>query len=93
MYIVECRDKKLYTGITNDLTRRLKRHNEGKGCRFTRYRYPVELVYHEQHNTKSSARRRELEIQSFARSKKLRLIGEGKKGPSAAKMLAIRSHF
>ncbi|MBL7157512.1 MAG: GIY-YIG nuclease family protein [Candidatus Omnitrophica bacterium] len=78
VYIVKCRDGKLYTGISNDVNRRLKAHNEGKGCKFTKCRYPVSLVYKEECGTKSTARKRELEIQSFTRDKKLSLIHRSK---------------
>ena len=73
VYIVKCRDEKLYTGITNDITHRIATHNKGKGCRFTKYRYPVGLIYQEECGTKSVARKRELEIQSLRRSEKLEL--------------------
>ena len=74
VYILECNDGKLYTGISNDVARRVLRHNEGKGCRFTKCRYPVQLLYQEKCRTMSTARKRELEIQSFTRDKKLELI-------------------
>ena len=76
VYIVECRDDKLYTGISNDVERRVAEHNKGRGCRFTKYRYPVKFVYKEERVTKSAARKRELEIQGFTRKKKLELIKE-----------------
>ena len=74
VYIVKCRDDKLYTGISNDVERRVAEHSKGRGCRFTKYRYPVKLVYQENCITKSVARKRELQIQGFTRSKKLNLI-------------------
>ena len=74
VYIVECRDNRLYTGISNDILKRIEAHNKGKGCRFTKYRYPVNLVYQEKCGTKSIARKREIEIQGFSRCKKLKLI-------------------
>ena len=74
VYIVRCRDGKLYTGISNDVEKRVDKHNKGKGCRFTKYRYPVKLIYTEDRGTKSAARKRELEIQGFTRSRKLELI-------------------
>jgi len=75
VYIIRCRDGKLYTGISNDVDKRVDKHNKGKGCRFTKYRHPVELVHKEECGTKSSARKRELKIQGFTHSKKLELIG------------------
>ena len=76
VYIVRCKDEKLYTGISNDVAKRVATHNKGKGCRFTRFRHPVELVYTERCGTKSIARKRELEIQGFSRSKKLTLTAK-----------------
>ena len=78
VYIVRCRDARLYTGISNDVERRVEAHNKGRGCRFTKYRYPVSLVYKENCITKSSARRRELEVQGFTRERKLSLIKEAR---------------
>ncbi|NQT06697.1 MAG: GIY-YIG nuclease family protein [Candidatus Omnitrophica bacterium] len=78
VYIVECRDKRLYTGITNDVEKRVAAHNKGKGCRFTKFRYPVKLVYEEDCITRSAARKRELEIQGFKRNKKLSLINRAR---------------
>jgi putative endonuclease len=76
LYIVECRDKKLYTGISNDVIKRVKAHNKGKGCRFTKCRFPVELVYQELCGIKSDALKREIKIQSFSRSEKIELINK-----------------
>ena len=74
VYIIRCRDGKLYTGISNDVDNRVATHNKGQGCRFTRFRFPVTLMYQKEYGTKSDARKRELEIQGFTRSKKLNLI-------------------
>ena len=57
VYIIECRDHTLYTGITNNLPRRLKAHNSGNGGRYTKYRWPVKLIYSEEHPTKSEAQK------------------------------------
>lgn len=73
-YIVECRDNSLYTGISNNVKRRVEAHNRGKGCKFTKCRYPVKLVYQQECGKKSAALKREIEIQSLHRSKKLELI-------------------
>jgi putative endonuclease len=76
LYIVECADGSLYTGITCNITRRIKEHNTSNklGSKFTRVRRPVSLVYTEQLKSKSQALRRELEIKSWSRLKKLNLI-------------------
>ena len=74
LYIVLCRDGKLYVGITNNLDQRLKDHNRGKGCRYTAHRRPVELVYTEPHPDRSSAQNREVQLKSWSRAKKETLI-------------------
>lgn len=74
VYILECADQTLYTGITNDLTRRLAEHNAGKGAKYTRGRAPLKLVYHESCEDQGSALRRELQIKALSRTKKMTLI-------------------
>lgn len=74
VYILECSDKSLYTGYTNDLTKRVETHNKGKGAKYTRGRLPVKLVYEESHETKSSALKREHAIKSLSRHEKQNLI-------------------
>jgi putative endonuclease len=77
VYIIRCKDRKLYTGITNNLKRRIRQHSSGNGCRFTKYRIPIKLVHSEAHPTKSAALTREAKIKSYPRSKKLVLIRKG----------------
>ena len=74
VYIVQCKDSKLYTGITNNLERRIKAHNSGAGGKFTKYRRPVKLLHSEECLTKSRALSREARIKSLPRAKKLVLI-------------------
>ncbi len=74
VYIVACKDAKLYTGITNNLKRRLKEHNLGKGCKFTRARAPVKLVYRQVLLNRSSALKREAAIKRLKRERKLELF-------------------
>ena len=73
-YILKCNDNSLYTGWTNDITHRLKMHNEGKGAKYTRGRGPVELVYLEEFETKQEAMNREAKIKRLTRKEKLLLI-------------------
>ena len=73
-YIVECKDGTLYTGWTNNLEKRLRAHNEGKGAKYTKSRRPVTLVYQESFDTKEEAMRREYAIKRFSRKKKMELI-------------------
>ncbi|MFH1157317.1 MAG: GIY-YIG nuclease family protein [Pseudomonadota bacterium] len=74
VYILECSDKTLYTGITNDMQRRLEKHVKGKGARYTRGRDPYKIVYTESHRTKGLALKRESEIKLLRREQKLTLI-------------------
>ena len=74
VYIVECQDGKLYTGITNNLELRIRAHNNGVASRFTRSRKPVKLVHSEDSSTKSKALKREAGIKRLPRAKKLALI-------------------
>ena len=73
-YILRCADGTYYCGWTNNLDRRLKAHNEGKGAKYTRPRRPVALVYYEAFSTKEEAMRREYEIKQLPRKKKEELI-------------------
>lgn len=75
-YILRCGDGSLYTGWTNDLEKRVAAHRGGKGCKYTRSRLPVELVYWETHATKEEAMRREWAIKHLTRAEKLALIKE-----------------
>ncbi|MBM4022566.1 MAG: GIY-YIG nuclease family protein, partial [Planctomycetes bacterium] len=62
VYLLRCSDGSLYTGITNDLPKRLKAHNAGKASRYTRSRLPVTLAYSEPQRSKSAALTREAAI-------------------------------
>lgn len=79
VYILECKDKTLYTGYTNDLNRRIENHQQGKGAKYTRGRGPFQLMYSEQYEDKSAAMRREAEIKKWDKASKLKLIEKGKK--------------
>lgn len=79
VYILECADKTLYTGATNDLKKRIKEHNISKrGAHYTKIRRPVVLKYFEKYKTLAKARKREAEIKGWPRAKKLKLINESK---------------
>jgi len=78
-YILKCADGTLYTGWTNDLEKRLQAHGNGKGCKYTRSRCPVELVYFECFETKQEAQSREFAIKRMAREKKQALINSASK--------------
>lgn len=75
VYILECSDGSLYTGITTDMVKRLDQHNfKNTGAKYTKARRPVKLVYQESSKDRSSASKREFEIKKFTRVKKLQLI-------------------
>ena len=73
-YILECADGTYYCGWTNDLEKRVKVHNEGKGGKYTRARLPVKLVYHEKFDTKEEAMSREWHIKQLSKKQKYELI-------------------
>ena len=73
-YILKCADGTLYTGWTNDLDKRVKAHNLGKGAKYTRGRLPGTLAYYEAFDTKEAAMSREYEIKHLSRSEKDALI-------------------
>lgn len=79
VYILECSDGTYYTGYTNDLEKRVKIHNSGKGAKYTRGRIPVKVVYYEVFDDKRKAMKREYEIKSFKRSEKKILINNSNK--------------
>lgn len=75
VYIVKCKDESLYTGITTDINRRVQEHNSSdKGAKYTSLRRPVQLVYSEASNDRSSASKREYAIKKLTKAKKLELI-------------------
>ena len=76
VYMVQCADNTLYTGIATELERRVKEHNESdKGAKYTRVRRPVHLVYSESYPDRSAASKREYEIKKkMSRAKKLEMI-------------------
>ena len=75
VYVLRCADNTLYTGITTDVTRRVEEHNSSdKGAKYTKLRRPVELVYSEESENRSTASKREYAIKKLSRLQKLELI-------------------
>lgn len=74
VYILRCADDTLYTGITNDLPRRLALHESGKGAKYLRGRAPFTLAYTEDYSAKGEALKRELQIKALSRNDKLALF-------------------
>ena len=77
VYILECTDGSLYTGITNELARRMNAHTTGKGAKYTKRRGPFMVRYTECFDTKGAALQREAVIKSLDRSAKVTLISTG----------------
>ena len=77
VYILRCGDGTLYTGITDDVERRLAVHRTGKGAKYTRGRGPLELVYREELADKSAALKREWAVKQLSRAEKIKLIAHG----------------
>lgn len=78
-YLLECADGTLYTGISNDLDKRLAAHNGGSASKYTRSRLPVKMVYAEPHADRASASRREAALKKMSRAAKLALAAQGAK--------------
>ncbi len=76
VYILRCGDGTLYTGITDNVSRRLAAHRAGKGAKYTRGRGPLELVYQEAVPDKSAALKREIALKKLTKQQKERLILE-----------------
>ena len=77
LYILECADQTLYTGITIDLQRRLAEHNAGTGSKYTRAKGPVRIVYSKDYPDRSSASKEEFRIKKLTKNQKLQLIRAG----------------
>ena len=73
VYMLQCGDGSLYTGITDDFDKRIKAHRDGKGAKYTRGRGPLTLRYMEQCETHGDALRREYAIKQLPRPEKLKL--------------------
>ena len=89
VYILECGDGTLYTGITDDLARRFQAHSQGKGAKYTRGRGPLKLRYREEMPDKGAALKREYDIKRMKKSEKLLLICEKQREKES--LLAISS--
>jgi putative endonuclease len=79
VYILRCADGTFYTGITTDVDRRCRAHNDGKASRYTRSRRPTRLVYQEPQADQAAALRREAAIKALSRPEKATLIRAGRR--------------
>jgi putative endonuclease len=78
VYMLECSDSTIYTGITNNLERRIKVHNSGKGSKYVKNRLPVRLLWSIESENRSEASKLEIKIKKLTRNQKLNII-ENKK--------------
>lgn len=78
-YLLQCADNTYYCGWTNDLDKRVKTHNEGRGARYTRCRRPVVLVHYEEFASREEAMKRECAIKKLNKKQKQQLIESGNK--------------
>ncbi len=75
VYLLQCADDTIYTGITTDVARRFAEHKRGIGARYTRSRGALKMLYTERYRTRSRAQKREAEIKKWRRGRKLRIAG------------------
>jgi len=79
LYVVECSDGTLYTGVTTDVIRRLREHNSpAKGAKYTRSRRPVNLIYHTDFSSQTTACKAEAKFKKLSRKQKLEVINESR---------------
>ena len=85
-YMLRCRDGSLYIGMTNDVSKRVEKHNQGLGPEFTKRRRPVDLIWSQEFVSQHAARQREIELKGWSRKKKLELAARsrihGRRGES-----------
>jgi predicted GIY-YIG superfamily endonuclease len=82
VYMLRCGDGTFYTGVTKDVSRRCRQHNEGKASRYTRSRRPTRLVFQEEHPDQGSALRREAAIKALTRGQKESLVRRARRKAS-----------
>ena len=80
LYVVECADGSYYTGISKDVEKRVEAHNQGKGAKYTATHGPVTLVFQETQASYSAALRREYQVKTLPKQRKVRFVG-GEKLP------------
>jgi len=91
LYILRCKGNVFYTGITNNIERRIKMHKKGKASKFTRARLPVRLIYQEKCGTKIDALVRECAVKEFSRKRKEKLIKGSKTTKRISRNLSLSS--
>jgi len=82
VYILQCKDGSLYTGITTDVQRRFAEHKAGTGAKYTRAKGVLKIVYTEECRNRSEATKREIEIKRMTRKEKIALIQSNHQSPT-----------
>jgi predicted GIY-YIG superfamily endonuclease len=77
-YMLRCSDGSLYIGMTNDVLKRVEKHNQGLGPEFTKQRRPVDLIWSEKSMGQHAAAQREIELKGWSRKKKLELVARSR---------------
>lgn len=86
-YVLECRDGSYYAGYTNNIEERVRKHNAGKGAKYTRAKRPVTLRYWEEYETKTEAMQAEYRFKQLKRADKEKVVDLGGKGNEDTKEL------
>ncbi|MEH7236320.1 GIY-YIG nuclease family protein [Bacillus sp. JJ1562] len=90
-YVVECKDRTYYAGYTTDVQQRMKKHNEGKGAKYTRGRGPITLLFAQEFETKEEAMRAEYRFKQLKRPEKEQILAmESEERYVAAKKLSTK---
>lgn len=92
VYLLECADRSIYTGITTDVARRFAEHKRGKGGNYTRAHGARRILYSERRRTRGAALKREAEIKKWARAQKVALAGSTASGAHASTR-AVSQHI
>lgn len=74
LYLLQCADSSVYTGVTTDVSRRFLEHKKGTASHYTSAKKAVRILYSEKHLNRSEAQKREAEIKKWPRARKLALI-------------------
>jgi putative endonuclease len=83
LYVAECADGSYYTGIAKDIEKRIETHNSGKGSKYTAAHGPVKLIFQESQGDYSTALRREYQVKTLSKERKIRFIaGEKLRRPA-----------
>ena len=91
LYVAECADGSYYTGIAKDVEKRIKTHNSGKGSKYTATHRPVKLIFQEPQANYSAALRREYQVKTLPKNRKVRFVaGEKLRNPARKSKMSFQ---